>query len=160
MLLRLFNEFLDGEAEMPSGNAFSTINDVFRFTEVFRGRGTAHGQRVLSPALFDYARQDHAVGLINDATAFEVEERGLDDFPAHFTLLGGYVRGSGHILNATGHTASPQSIAAVGGASTAWMIDPERDLTVIFLSAGFIEGLRHIERVQRINDLALAAVDV
>ena len=40
------------------------------------------------------------------------------------------------------------------------MIDPERDLTVIFLSAGFIEGLRHIERVQRINDLALAAVDV
>jgi len=160
MLLRLFNEFLDGEAEMPSGNAFSTINDVFRFTEVFRGRGTAHGQRVLSPALFDYARQDHATGLINDATVFEVEERGLDDFPAHFTLLGGYVRGSGHILNATGHTASPQSIAAVGGASTAWMIDPERDLTVVFLSAGFIEGLRHIERVQRINDLALAAVDV
>ncbi|MBL7396174.1 hypothetical protein, partial [Escherichia coli] len=76
---------------------------------------------------------------INDATVFEVEERGLDDFPAHFTLLGGYVRGRGHILNATGHTASPQSIAAVGGASTAWMIDPERDLTVIFLSAGFIE---------------------
>ncbi|WP_163283943.1 hypothetical protein, partial [Enterobacter hormaechei] len=113
----------------------------------------------LSPALFDYARQDHATGLINDATVFEVEERGLDDFPAHFTLLGGYVRGRGHILNATGHTASPQSIAAVGGASTAWMIDPERDLTVIFLSAGFIEGLRHIERVQRINDLALAAVD-
>ena len=159
MLLRVFNEFLSGEAEMPSGNAYSTINDVFRFTEVFRQRGTAHGQRVLSPALFDYARQDHATGLTNDATASEVEERGLDDFPAHYTLLGGYVRGSGHILNAAGYTASPQSIAAVGGASTAWMIDPARDLTVVFLSAGFIEGLRHIERVQRINDLALAAVD-
>lgn len=159
MLLRLFNEHLTEDAEMPSGNAYSTIHDVFRFTEVFRGRGAAHGRRVLSPALFNYARRDHTTGLINDATAFEVEERGLDDFPAHFTLLGGYVRGMGHMLNPTGHTASPQSIAAVGGASTSWMIDLERDLTVVFLSAGFIEGLRHIQRVQRINDLALAAVD-
>lgn len=50
------------------------------------------------------------------------------------------------MLNPTGHTASPSAIAAVGGASTSWMIDPDRDLTVVFLSAGFIEGLSHISR--------------
>jgi hypothetical protein len=38
-----------------------------------------------------------------------------------------------------------------------WMVDPERDLTFVFLSAGFIEGLAHFQRLSRLSDLALAA---
>ncbi|WP_437041704.1 hypothetical protein [Streptomyces sp. enrichment culture] len=37
------------------------------------------------------------------------------------------------------------------------MVDPQRDLTVVFLSAGFVEGRSHFSRLQRINDLALPA---
>ena len=159
MLLKIFNELLDENAVMPSGNAYSTADDVLKFTEAFRGRGSANGYRLLSPALFDYARQNHTGDLPNEAVNFEVEARALDPLRANFTLLGGYVRGTGHHLTSVGQTASPEAIAAVGGASTAWMIDPQRDLTVIFLSAGFIEGLDHITRVQRINDLALAAIN-
>ncbi|GAA1176558.1 serine hydrolase domain-containing protein [Streptomyces hebeiensis] len=158
-LLQVFNKVFDENAEVPSGNAYSTVDDVFRFTEVLRGRGTAHGQRVVSPALFDHARKNHTGGLVNEAVVPETEARGLDPVPAHFTLLGGYTRGTGHFLIPTGQTASPDSLAAVGGASTGWMIDPQRDLTVVFLSAGFIEGLDHFSRLQRINDLALAAID-
>jgi hypothetical protein len=38
------------------------------------------------------------------------------------------------------------------------MVDPPRELTVVFLSSGLVEGLRHFQRLQRVNDLALAAV--
>lgn len=158
-VLAMMNKFFDENAELPSGNAYATIEDVFRFTEVFRNRGTAFGQRLISPALFDYARRDHTVGLNNEAFNFEVLERVLPPLPARFNLLGGYVRGDGHISNPAGHTASPTALTALGGASTGWMIDDERDLTVVFLSSGFREGLQHLERFLRINDLALAAVD-
>jgi CubicO group peptidase (beta-lactamase class C family) len=158
MMVNMFNQFIDSDAEMPSGAAFSTIEDVFRFTEVLRRRGTANGYRLFSPALFDYARRNHSGDLVNDAVISEVEARGFDPLPANFTLLGGYVRGTEHCLNSA-HTASPESLSAIGGASTSWLVDPERDLTVIFLSSGFVEGLDHFIRLQRINDLALAAVD-
>jgi hypothetical protein len=37
------------------------------------------------------------------------------------------------------------------------MIDPVKDMTLIFLSAGLIEGLAHLQRLQRLSDIALAA---
>ncbi|WP_147280494.1 hypothetical protein [Marinitenerispora sediminis] len=49
VLLQLLTKVLDENAELPSGNAYSTIDDVFRFTEVLRGRGTAHGRRSCLP---------------------------------------------------------------------------------------------------------------
>ena len=42
--------------------------------------------------------------------------------------------------------------------STGFMIDTERDLTFIFLSAGFVEGMAHIRRLERLADLAIAAI--
>ena len=80
-------------------------------------------------------------------------------FPANFHLIGGYARGKGHFLTPCGSTASEKAIAGMGGGSTAWMVDPERDLTVTFLSSGFIEGLDHLHRVAEINDLALSACE-
>ena len=85
-------------------------------------------------------------------------QQGFPDFPANFTLLGGYVRGNGDYHNAAGRTAKPSALSAVGGASTGWMIDTERDLTFIFLSAGFVEGMEHPRRLSRLTDLAIAAV--
>ncbi|RQR70959.1 MULTISPECIES: serine hydrolase [unclassified Burkholderia] len=158
-LAHLFNSIMGETAEIPSGNAYSTIDDLLKFTNVIRGRGTARDQRVLSPSLFEYARRNHTGKLVNDALTAEVLARGLGQYPANFTMLGSYVRGEEHMLTPVGQTASPSSLAAVGGASTGFMVDFERDVTVIFLSAGFIEGLRHFERLQHINDLALAAFD-
>ena len=79
-------------------------------------------------------------------------------FPANFSLLGGYVRGQGDSFNMVSPTASPNAMVAVGGASTGWLLDTDRDLTVIFLSAGFVEGLEHPKRLARIYDLAIAAI--
>jgi hypothetical protein len=47
----------------------------------------------------------------------------------------------------------------VGAASTGFVIDTEHDLTFIFLSAGFIEGMAHPRRLSRLADVAIAAVE-
>lgn len=159
ILLNACNNFFTGTAEFPAGNAFSTIDDVFRFTEMYRGRGTTGDLRYLSPALYDYANRNHTGDLTNDGWLFETEPRGMAPFPAHFSLLGGYARGEGHIFTAAGQTASPGAFASVGGGSTSFLVDPARDLTFIFLSSGFFTGLSHLERVSRLNDLALATVN-
>lgn len=159
LLINACNNFFTGASEFPAGNAFSTIDDVFKFTEMYRGRGTTDKTRYLSPAMYDYADRNHTGQLTNDGWLFETEPRGMAPFPAHFSLLGGYVRGEGHVFTPVGLTASPKAFAAVGGGSTSFLIDPERDLTFIFLSSGFFTGLPHLERVSRLNDLALAAVN-
>lgn len=79
-------------------------------------------------------------------------------FPANFTLLGGYMRGTGEHLTPCGLKATPSAIAAMGGASTGWVVDTERDLTFIFLSAGFVEGFDHPRRLSRLADLAFDAI--
>jgi CubicO group peptidase (beta-lactamase class C family) len=47
------------------------------------------------------------------------------------------VRGEGHHITPFWLTASPATFGTVGGGSTMWMVDPERDLTFVYLSAGF-----------------------
>jgi CubicO group peptidase (beta-lactamase class C family) len=153
----LFNEFMAGDAEVPAGNAFTTIDDLFRFAEAVRRRGSAPSTRLVSPSLFGYAAQNATGDMSSEVWDFYREAFNLPDFPANFTLLGGYVRDKGHYLNAAGYTASPSALTAVGAGSTMWMVDPERDLTVAFLSAGLIEGLAHLQRVAKINDLVLSA---
>ncbi|WP_440058125.1 serine hydrolase domain-containing protein [Pseudomonas fragariae (ex Marin et al. 2024)] len=153
----LLNRHLDQNSEHPAGGAFSTVDDVFRFAESLRLRGTTQGYRLVSPALLDYASQNHTGSMGNGAWDSYREAHGMPDYPANFSLLGGYVRGSGHFLNGAGFTASPETFYAVGGGSTMWWIDPVREMTFVFLSAGFIEGLAHFERLRRLGDLVSAS---
>lgn len=103
-LLTLMNKLFDEYVEIPSGNAYDPIEDIFRFIEVIRNRGCAFGQRLISPALFDYACQHHTAGMSNDAVTSKILTRSLQPLPARFTLLGGYIRGNGHILTPAGLT--------------------------------------------------------
>lgn len=160
--VKLLQHGLENGAEIPAGNAFSTVQDVFRFAEMARGRGSLpNGEcRFMSKATFDYAAKCHTGDLIAGAWEFEREQKSIPEpFPANFSLLGGYVRGEGHNICGSGFTSSPSTIYAVGGGTTMWMVDPERQLTFIFLSCGFVEGLSHFARLRRLSDLALAACE-
>jgi CubicO group peptidase (beta-lactamase class C family) len=145
--------------EVPAGNAFGTTMDVFRFAEALRMGGKRDGYRLISPTLLDYAARVHTGDMINGAIEFDCAAKGLPPARANFSLLGGYARGEGHFLTGMGFTASPRAFCAIGGGSTMWMVDPDRDLTFVFLSAGLVEGIAHIERLSRLADLALAACD-
>ncbi|MFT3755707.1 MAG: serine hydrolase domain-containing protein [Pseudoxanthomonas sp.] len=183
----VFNESLGANSEYPCAGAFGTIDDVFRFTEALIGRGP-DGVQLLKPETFALARQNASGSLKLEAIMpknkpammFQMlRTAGLAKFlkvakaarggqasndlqkvsqPANFSLLGGYTRGVGDYHNPAGRTASASAIAAVGGGSTGWMVDTERDLTFIFLSAGLMEGLQHPQRLERLADLAIAAI--
>ena len=155
----VLNNAIRSDTEHPAGGAFGTADDVFKFADALRQRGTDGRYRLLSPSLFEYASQNHTGDMGNGAWDFFREGHDLPDFPANFSLLGGYVRGVGHYMSALGQTASPRAFGAVGGGSTLWMVDPERELTFVFLSAGFLDGLDHMLRLQQLSDLALAACD-
>jgi CubicO group peptidase (beta-lactamase class C family) len=128
------------------------------FAETIRRRGTNGTTRLLSPAIVDYAYRNHTGDLQNEFWDFNKEAADLPDFPANFTLGGGYARGAGHHLTPLGQLASPSAYGAVGSGSTSWLVDAARGLTVVFLAAGLMQGLTHFQRLQRLNDLALAAV--
>jgi hypothetical protein len=83
--------------------------------------------------------------------------RGVPEYPANFALLHGFVRGEGHYLSPAGMTAAPEAFVSVG-AGTMFLIDPTRDLTFVYLTAGMMEGLAHFARLQRLSNLAIAAV--
>jgi CubicO group peptidase (beta-lactamase class C family) len=157
-VMEMLNRVFDETTEHPAGGAFGTVKDVYRFAETMHRRGDSGEHRLLSQALFDYACRNHTGDRPNGFWDFDKQARDIPEFPANFSLLGGYVRGDGHHLSALGHTASPRAFGAVGGGSTLWLVDPDRDLTFVFLSAGFLEGLDHFKRLQQVCDLALAAV--
>ncbi|GJH29372.1 serine hydrolase [Caballeronia novacaledonica] len=153
------NELMRSGRCLPGGSAFATAYDVFRFAEMQRQGGSIDGVRFLSPALVEYATRNSTGSLSNTFWDFSRIDRGISDFPANFTLFGGYARGSGHYLTPLGYTASPSSYGAVGSGSTMYLVDPKREMVFVFLSAGLTEGLGHFQDICRLADLAIAACD-
>lgn len=182
---KIFNN-LGTWAEYPCAGCFGDIQDVLTFAEALAGRGPSNYQ-LLSPEMFEIARQNTTGDLPLETIMVKglptrrqmIKTLGLPrlvkiaraarrapakvafdptPYPANFTLLGGYTRGTGNIFTPAGRAASPSALVAVGGGSTGWMIDPERDLTVVFMSAGLVEGFEHPRRLQQINDLVIASI--
>lgn len=158
-LLASFNTLIDENTELPGAGAYGTAADVLRFAEMLRQGGSIDGTRFLSPAIVSFALRNHSGSMRNTAWDYSRQMRGIAEFPANFALMGGYMRGEGFFLSAAGSMASANSFAGLGGGSTMFLIDPVRELTVVFLSAGLLEGLNHFVRSGRIADLAIAAVD-
>ena len=156
MIQRMLNDGFSGEIEIPAGNAYGTVHDAFQSEETMRRR-RENGYRSLVQVLVRLPAKNHTSDMLNGAWDKEVETRGWGNFPARFTLLGGYIRSHGHHLTGLGYTAAPSAICGVGGCSTMWMVDPERELTLVFISAGFIDRLPHMKRLQTLSDLVLAA---
>lgn len=186
----IFND-LGPQREYPCAGGFSTVDDLFTFTEALNGRypecapegyrlmpeselaeakKNSTGDLILEALMVDnkllQARQMLGTfgvkGLIDTAKGAKVADPSVGEdpepFPARFTLLGGYNRDTHEGLTPLGQDASPSAIGAVGGGSTMWMTDPEKDLTFIFLSAGLIEGFDHFRRLSGHADLAIASI--
>ncbi|MFK0113347.1 serine hydrolase domain-containing protein [Streptomyces sp. NPDC091217] len=151
-----FNHLLDENAAIPSGGFFTTAMDVYRFAEFQRRKGALGGSRVLSQTMVEYGLKNSTGERPNVFWDFSRIDRKIPFFPANMSRFGGYVRGEGHYLTPLGQTASAGTFGAVGSGSTMYMVDPERELTFVFLGAGLSEGLGHFEDMSRLNDLALA----
>lgn len=150
------NQFAQNGAVMAGGGNYLTALDTYRFAETLRLGGSNGDYRLLSSEMVAYATQNHTGELYNDAFVSAWLEEDRPKLRANFGLLGGYVRGERDELTVHGRNASPKSFGAMGGGSTMFMFDPEKSLTVVFLSSGFVEGLAHLDRVSKINDAVIA----
>ncbi|MFB0562290.1 MAG: serine hydrolase domain-containing protein [Candidatus Lokiarchaeia archaeon] len=157
LLLESLNFLATEETELPAGGAVSTALDIFRFTEMLRRGGSFNGVRLLSPETVKFATTIQTGDFTNHLMDYMREMYGWPVFPANLGLSF-FIRGEGIFPTALGLTTSPGTFAGLGAGSTMFWIDPERDLTFVFLSAGLLEEGRNIMRLQRLSDMVVAAV--
>jgi CubicO group peptidase (beta-lactamase class C family) len=150
--------FEDEEAEMPWVGIVSTVPDMFRFADLFRRGGTFNGERLLSPAMIDLATRNHTGDKINELYAIRNRAEGIVPAPAYFGL-GFSLRGEALVHSYFGTLASPRTFGNYGAGTSLFWVDPERDLTFVFLSAGVMEHNANTRRFQKIADIVFAAID-
>jgi CubicO group peptidase (beta-lactamase class C family) len=148
--------FEEEHAEMPWVGIASTVPDMFRFAEMFRQNGALDGARILSPATLALARRNWTGEKPNELYAARGRERGWDPSPGYIGL-GFSLRGTALCRHMFGTLASPGTFGNYGAGTTLFWIDPERDLSFTFLSAGLMESNANIERFQKLSDMVISA---
>jgi CubicO group peptidase (beta-lactamase class C family) len=78
-------------------------------------------------------------------------------YPANIGV-GFFMRGEGDIPGLFSVINSPRTYGGFGAGSTGFTVDPERDITLTFLSTGLMEDSYHFERIGVIATLLLAAL--
>ena len=68
------------------------------------------------------------------------------------------MRGEGLVPGLFGVLNSPRTFGGFGAGSTGFWIDPERDLSLAFLSAGLMEDSYHFERMGMLSDLIVSSI--
>jgi CubicO group peptidase (beta-lactamase class C family) len=150
--------FEEEHAEMPWVGIASTVPDMFRLAEMLRQDGTLDGARILSPAMLAQARRNWTGEKPNELYTQRGRERGWGPVPAYIGL-GFSLRGTAMCHHMFGTLASPGTFGNYGAGSTLYWIDPEREVTFVYLSAGVMESNANIERFQRLSDIVLSAAD-
>ncbi|MCD8870147.1 serine hydrolase domain-containing protein [Staphylococcus gallinarum] len=153
------NKFNTGT--IPAANAYSTIEDVFKLTEMLRNKGKYQETKILSPAMCDFVMNNFTEDKVNTSFMSDIYRLGLDPkkVPGNYTLAGGYIRGTGMHHTPCGLLSSAKSFAGIGGGSTELMFDPEKELSIIYLGHGHTQGLEHLMRMQKINDLIISSLE-
>jgi CubicO group peptidase (beta-lactamase class C family) len=124
---------------------------------MLRRGGELDGARVLSPAIIKLATTNQTGEMPNNRWTYARELHGWDEFPAYLGLSF-MLRGEGIFPAPFGTTASAGTFGGLGAGSAMFWIDPERDLSFVFLSAGLLEESANMHRFQRLSDLVLASV--
>jgi len=154
----MFGAMITPEAEIPSLGCVLTAPNLLCFANMLRNGGELDGTRILSPAMVDLATRNHTGQMPNDTWSFASGPRGWRPFPAYLGL-GFYLRGEGIAPNFLGTLTSPRTYGGMGAGSTMFWVDPERDLSCVFLTSGLITcELRNTDRMQRVSDLVVSAV--
>lgn len=149
--------FKDATAEMPWVGGISTVPDLFKFAEMLRRGGTYNGARILSPAMINLATQNWTGDKPNELYKAVAINHGWEPYPAYIGL-GFCLRGEVVCPNLFGTLPSPGTFGNYGSGSTLFWVDPETDLSFVYLSAGIMQQAPNIERFQRLSDIAASAV--
>jgi CubicO group peptidase (beta-lactamase class C family) len=151
------NQFITEKAEIPWMGCVSTAYDLFRFADMLRRGGELEGVRIISPASVKRATTIQTGSLVNQYYAQVMKEHGVQPPPANVGL-DFQIRGEGVGVNAMGNLTSPRTYGKFGLGGTGFWVDPENDVTFIFLRSGLLEHMNDAVKFQRISDMAMAAM--
>lgn len=154
--IECLNDVITADAELPWVGATSTVDDVFRFAELFRRGGEVDGQHLISPAAVDAATSLQTGDMVNDLYAGIAAHRGWQIPKGNFGL-GFSLSGTGTAPTFFSPFTSPRTFGNYGAGSTLFWVDPQRDLTFVFLSAGVMDEGENVARFQRLSTLAVSA---
>ncbi|MEQ8496358.1 MAG: serine hydrolase domain-containing protein, partial [Gammaproteobacteria bacterium] len=143
--------------EIPGGGCVTSVQDVHRFAEMLRRGGELDGVRVLSPAMLDFCTRNHTGELRNVLFDMWIGTRGWIEYPASIGC-GFFMRGEGNLPGLFSVMNSPRTFGGFGAGSTGFTVDPDRDLTLAFLSSGLMEDSYHFERMGVVASLVMAAL--
>jgi CubicO group peptidase (beta-lactamase class C family) len=151
------NLYITENAEIPWMGGVSTAYDMFRFAEMLRRGGELDGVRILSPVSVKQATMIQTGNLVNDYYVPVMEEHKVQPLPANIGL-DFQIRGEGVGPNQMGNLTSPRTFGKFGLGGMGFWVDPERDVTFVFLRSGLLEHFNDTANWQRISDMAIAAV--
>jgi CubicO group peptidase (beta-lactamase class C family) len=136
-------------AGLPSGGGFATARGMAAFYQMLLGNGRLGGVRLLSPRLVAYVTKNHT-GELGDAA--------MAGIPMH-RGLGPHVRGESDRIRGLGTLGAPQTFGHGGaGTSYSWA-DPTSGVSFTYLTNYMQEDPWHSARLDRIANLAHAAID-
>lgn len=148
--------FMEEHAEMPWVGGISTVPDLLRLAEMFRRGGELDGVRILSPAIIELATRNWTGDKPNELYKSIALNYGWEPYPAYMGLGFG-LRGEQLCPSLYGSLSSPRTFGNYGSGSTLFWVDPERDISFVWLSSGVMQPAPNIERFQRLSDIVLAA---
>lgn len=154
--IECLNRYITEDAEIPWVGGTSTAEDIFRFAEMFRRKGEHDGDYLVAPAIIEAATTLQTGDMPNDLYTGINLARGWEA-PAGNFGLGFSLSGVGTAPNFYGPFTSPRTFGNYGAGSTLFWVDPERDLTFVFLSSGVMDEGDNVARFQKISTLAVAA---
>lgn len=154
--VEVLNDVITEEAEMPWVGGVATAEDVFRLAEMLRRGGEYGGTRWIAPAVLDLATRNHTGTAPNELYGRLAAQNGWEVTPA-FIGLGFMLAGDTLAPAMFGTLASPRTFGNYGAGSTLFWVDPERDLTLVVLTAGVLAHAPNIQRFHRLSDMAVAA---
>lgn len=155
--IECLNRIISEDAEMPWVGATSTVDDVFKFVEMLRRKGEVDGEHLITPAVIEQATTLQTGEMMNDLYTMVNSEMGWEA-PRGNVGLGVILSGTGPVPNFFGPFTSPGAFGNNGAGSTLFWVDPEKDVSFVFLSAGVMDESKNVERFQRISTMVSAAI--
>ncbi len=155
--LEAMGQLLAEDTEIPAGGYVSTAPDLHLFAEMLRNGGELNGHRVLSPAMIEAVQVNRTGDKPNSLWDYTQSARNWAPFPANLGL-GFFLRGEGMHPTPFGTLASPRTFGGFGAGSTAFWIDPVRDVSYAFMSSGLMEESYSLERHQKLADIVHSAI--
>ncbi|UYP19581.1 beta-lactamase family protein [Rhodococcus sp. Z13] len=150
------NEAITEDSEIPWVGAVSTVDDIFAYAEMFRRKGEVNGEYLIAPVVVDQATTLQTGTMPNDLYAGIAASRGWETPPGNFGL-GFSLSGTGSHASFFGPFTSPRTFGNYGAGSSLFWVDPELDMTFVFLSAGCMDEGDNVARFQKLSTMAAAA---